>query len=246
MEISTQFILNNRTYTKPTYITPSGLMLHSVGVPQPRASVFQNNFNKTTVVESVHYVLQRDGLAIQLLPSHYKANHCGGKANMTHLSVEMTEPNTIRYTGGATWVDKDPEATEAFVKDIYDQAVRLFAFLCINHELDPRKDGVIISHKEGYYRGVASNHGDPEHIWNFFGLTMDQFRKDVTERVDIATFNTLMDEYDKQLAAKEVSEWAREAWDKAVQAGILDGTKPRAPVTREQLAVILDRLNILG
>ena len=43
------------------------------------------------------------------------------------------------------------------------------------------KDGVIISHKEGCVRGVASNHGDPEHLWNQLGTgyTMNGFRKAV-------------------------------------------------------------------
>lgn len=40
-------------------------------------------------------------------------------------------------------------------------------------------DGVIISHSEGGKRGIASNHGDVEHIWNKFGITMNQFRNDV-------------------------------------------------------------------
>ena len=42
------------------------------------------------------------------------------------------------------------------------------------------------------------------------------------------------------------SPWAKEAWDKAVAQGILDGTGPREPLTREQLAVVLDRLGLLA
>jgi hypothetical protein len=47
--------------------------------------------------------------------------------------------------------------------------------------LNPLEDGVVISHSEGYKRGVASNHGDPVHLWKGLGLsyTMDGFRKDV-------------------------------------------------------------------
>jgi len=39
----------------------------------------------------------------------------------------------------------------------------------------------VISHAEGHRRGIASNHGDPEHLWNGLGMgyTMDGFRKDV-------------------------------------------------------------------
>ena len=38
---------------------------------------------------------------------------------------------------------------------------------------------MILSHREGHQRGIASNHGDPEHLWAGFGLTMDSFRQAV-------------------------------------------------------------------
>ena len=41
------------------------------------------------------------------------------------------------------------------------------------------------------------------------------------------------------------SSWAREAWEKAVALGIFDGTNPQGNLTREQAAVILDRLGLL-
>ena len=41
------------------------------------------------------------------------------------------------------------------------------------------------------------------------------------------------------------SSWAKEAWEKAVALGILDGTNPQGNLTREQAAVILDRLGQL-
>ena len=41
------------------------------------------------------------------------------------------------------------------------------------------------------------------------------------------------------------SDWARESWEKAVALGVFDGTDPRGPLTREQAAVVLDRLGLL-
>jgi hypothetical protein len=72
------------------------------------------------------------------------------------------------------------------VKRTYEAAVELFAFLCEKYGLDPTADGVVISHSEGYSRGVASNHGDPVHLWKGLGLsyTMDGFRKDVKAAMD--------------------------------------------------------------
>lgn len=46
--------------------------------------------------------------------------------------------------------------------------------------------------------------------------------------------------------APEPSAWAKEAWEKAVQKGILDGSAPQGNCTREMLATVLDRLGLLG
>ena len=39
--------------------------------------------------------------------------------------------------------------------------------------------------------------------------------------------------------------WAQEAWAKAAAAGIFDGTRPSDPLTRQEAAVVLDRLGLL-
>ena len=92
----------------------------------------------------------------------------------------MTEPATIRYTGGSNWTETgDGENTKNHVLATYKYAVELFAYLCSQYNLDPLADGVVISHSEGCRRGIASNHGDVEHLWSKFGLTMAQFRKDI-------------------------------------------------------------------
>ena len=57
-------------------------------------------------------------------------------------------------------------------------------------------------------------------------------------------FLQAMATYNKKLSEKTVSEWAEEAWDKATKTGLFDGTMPQAPLTREQAAVILDRLEV--
>lgn len=44
---------------------------------------------------------------------------------------------------------------------------------------------------------------------------------------------------------QEVSSWAKVSWEKAKKKGILDGTNPQSPLTREQLATVLDRLGLL-
>lgn len=77
-------------------------------------------------------------------------------------------------------------------KRTYEAAVELFAFLCKEYGLNPLADGVIISHKEGHARGIATNHGDPEHLWKGLGMgyTMDTFRQAVKAKMGGTTVVT--------------------------------------------------------
>ena len=180
MNLIQNYLTESGCYRAGKHITVQGLMIHSVGCPQPQASVFMKNWNKADANACVHAIIEPGGDVYQILPWEHWGWHCGGGANNTHIGVEMTEPATIRYTGGASWVETgDGENTKAHVLATYKYAVELFAHLCTLYHLDPVADGVIISHSEGCRRGIASNHGDVEHLWSKFGLSMAQFRKDI-------------------------------------------------------------------
>lgn len=188
MKLIQRILTESGCYRAGKKIAVKGLMIHSVGCPQPKASAFINNWDKADAGACVHAIIEPGGDVYQLLPWDYRGWHCGGDANGTHIGVEMTEPATIRYTGGANWTEtRDGSSTKNHVLAVYKYAVELFAYLCQMYKLDPLADGVIISHSEGYKRGVASNHGDVEHIWKKFGLTMAQFRKDIQTAMDGGT-----------------------------------------------------------
>ncbi len=183
MKIIESILTNNPCYKAGRKITVKGLMLHSVGCPQPSALVFVNNWNKADYDRAcVHaFIDANDGTIYQTLPWDHRGWHGGGSSNNTHIGVEMCEPNCIKYTGGSSFTCSDVEKAKAMVKRTYEAAVELFAARCKEFNLDPLADGVIISHKEGHKRGIASNHGDPEHLWNGLGMgyTMNTFRQAV-------------------------------------------------------------------
>ena len=175
-------LTKNSCYTEGKTIKVKGLMLHSVGCSQPSASVFIKNWNIPTLQACVHgFIDANTGDVYQTLPWEHRGWHCGGAANNTHIGVEMCEPNCITYTKGANFQCSDVVKAKVMVERTYKSAVELFAHLCTKFSLNPLADGVIISHSEGYKRGVASNHADPEHLWKGLNLpyTMDGFRKDV-------------------------------------------------------------------
>ena len=180
MNLKQNYLTESGCYKAGKHITVKGLMIHSVGCPQPKADVFMKNWNRADANACVHAIVEPDGDVYQLLPWEFRGWHCGGSANNTHIGVEMTEPATIKYAGGASWVETgDGENTKNHVLAAYRYAVELFAYLCQQFGLDPMADGVVISHSEGCKRGIASNHGDVEHLWSKFGLSMGQFRKDI-------------------------------------------------------------------
>lgn len=185
MNIIQSICKKSNCYKAGKTITVKGLMIHSVGCSQPKASVFINNWNKAGANACVHAIIEPSGDVYQLLPWNYRGWHGGGSSNNTHIGVEMTEPSTIKYTSGASWTEAgDGINTKAHVLATYKYAVELFSYLCKKYNLNPLADGVIISHSEGYKRGITSNHSDVEHLWNSFGLTMEQFRKDIISALE--------------------------------------------------------------
>lgn len=188
MKLIQNYLTKSGCYKAGRKITVKGLMIHSVGCPQPKSSVFISNWDRADASACVHAIVEPGGNVYQTLPWDHRGWHCGGDGNNTHIGVEMTEPATIRYAGGANWTETgDGRNTKSHVLATYQYAVELFAYLCKQYRLNPLADGVIISHSEGCKRGIASNHGDVEHIWNKFGLTMAQFRKDIKAAMDGGT-----------------------------------------------------------
>lgn len=227
MDIIEAFATKNKCYQVGAPLTPRGIMLHSIGTPQPNAAVMARSYNQYQPggrSVCVHGFIQRDGTYYQTLPYTMRAWHCGGSANSTHIGIEMTEPASIVYTGGASWRDLDPAATEAHVRGTYAAAVELFAQLCTQYALDPLADGVIISHAEGAARGIASAHADPTHLWRAFGLTMDGFRADVAATMAAKNTDEEDDDMVRYDSIDDVPGWARRTIKEMMDAGLIAGT----------------------
>lgn len=227
MNIIKSICTKSDCYKAGKTIKVKGLMLHSVGCPQPKAQSFINKWNKSGANACVHAIIEPDGDVYQLLPWDYRGWHGGGSSNNTYIGVEMTEPNTIKYTSGSSWKEiGDGTNTKKHVFATYKHAVALFAMLCKKFSLNPLADGVIISHSEGYKRGIASNHGDVEHLWKRFNLTMEQFRKDIKKAMKKDIKSNLINTSIKTGATDEKNKAlyrVRKTWkDAGTQKGAFD------------------------
>lgn len=215
------FVTQNPLYQQYTRIPVRKLVLHSVGCPQPSAAVFARQWQ--TARYFAHAVLQADGTVYQAMPWDYLCYHVGA-ANAYSIGVEMTEPDCIRYIGGATFVCSDWERAIAQVTGTYNTAVELFAWLCTQFGLDPRSD--IISHAEASAMGIGTDHADPEHLWRQLGrgYTMDGFRADVAAAM--AAKNTVEEDDDmiRYTTIDDVPGWARGTVKEMMDAGLIVGT----------------------
>ena len=221
MKLVNSIMTKNPCYTAGKKIEVAGLMLHSVGCPQPRASVFIDSWNRADYDNACAHAFidGNDGTVYQTLPWDHHGWHCGkgdnGSGNNTHIGVEMCEPACIKYTGGSTFTCSDMVTAKAVAKRTYEAAVELFAMLCEEYGLNPTKDGVIISHAEGHTRGIASNHGDPEHLWKQLGMgyTMDGFCKDVKAVMKETVSGTQTTDF-ADLSEAEPEKWyrVRKSW----------------------------------
>lgn len=132
----------------------------------------------------------------------------------------------------------DPQEVEDYFEAVWARAVALCAKLCSDYQLDPMTD--ILCHAEGYRSGIASNHADVEHWWPRHGKSMDDFRAAVKAAMGGETPQE--PEEPQQPAADKPDAWAEEDWAWAQAMGLLDGTRPTAASTRQEVAVVLKRL----
>lgn len=252
MNLHSCILTGNDCYKADRWITPAGVMVHSTGANNPNLRRYVqpddgllgtnpngNDWNRSGTGACVHAFIGKlsDGTisTYQTLPWTMRGWHCGDEGNNTHISFEICE---------------DGLEDEDYFRAVYREAVELTAYLCKEYGLDPLEDGVVICHQEGHERGIASNHGDVLHWFPRHGKSMDDFRQDVKEEMEsdmseqqfYEMFLQAMAKYTKKLESKEVSAWAKEDWERAVEAGLFDGSMPQAPLTREQAATIIARM----
>lgn len=244
-------LTQNDCYRKGRYIRPRGVMVHSTGAANPYLRRYlspddgrlgepsSRHWNQGGVGACVHAMIGKaaDGsvCAYQTLPWNMRGWHCGRSGNDTHISFEICE---------------DGLADEGYFRQTYQEAVELTAYLCQLYHLDPKADGVVLCHSEGYKRGIASNHADVMHWWGRYGVSMDNFRRDVAEKMKGGERDLTEQEVRaiirEELAAAQAardklpaSDWAAEKLKQAKAAGITDGTRPRGFATREEVALMV-------
>ena len=109
--------------------------------------------------------------------------------------------------------------------------------VCFIDDIDDMK--LYISKKNEIAAAIAKG------IAEGFGLSAPVENKKEGEEMTEADVIAIIKKYEQEKAKENASTWFKEAFDKASDAGVLDGSAPKGTVTREMLAEILNRLNLL-
>lgn len=167
-----------------------GLVVHSTGAPNPYlwryvhdpngpagANKYNNHMNifrpegRQILVHAWVGLDKNNKVATyQTARWDMPAWHVGGSGNNNYIGVEMCDPYDLN--------DKK------YTREVYQETVELFAYLCKKFNLNPLGKNVIIGHYDAYKLGIGTNHGDPYIWWNKHGLTMDGFRKAVAKEMN--------------------------------------------------------------
>ena len=114
----------------------------------------------------------------------------------------------------------------------------------------------MLDHAEGNRRGIASAHGDVAHWFPRFGKTMDDFRRETAALLrrpaEKEAEDLTLQELDARIDARirpvlegtgsKASSWAQEELARAMAHGITDGTRPGGYATREEVALMAERV----
>lgn len=181
MNLNKLIFTENTCYKAGRKITVKGIMVHSTGANNPwlkryvgpddgklGKNQYNNHWNtyhpggrEVCVHAFIGKLADGSVATYQTLPWDHRGWHAGGSANNAHIGFEICEDG---LTDGA------------YFAKVYKEAVELCAYLCKQFGLTEQN---IICHREGYKRGITSNHGDVMHWFPKHGKSMDTFRADV-------------------------------------------------------------------
>lgn len=200
---------------------PSRVVVHNTGNDAPAENEVSYMINRDDEI-SFHYAV--DGQkAVQGLPENRNAWASGdgrGKGNMEGIHIEIC----YSLSGGPRFAKAEDNAAQ-LTADI----LRRYGW------------GLAQVTKHQDYDGKYCPHRTLDLGWERF-LKMVKKYLEQEDNVDYNTFKRYMDRYNRELAAAQVSGWAGESWGWAKENGLLDGSAPKAPLTREQAAAVLSRV----
>lgn len=189
---------------------------------------------------SCNYVVDKDG-RIGLIVDEGDRSWCTSNGDNDHraVTIEVASDNVHPYTV----TDK-----------VYSALIELCADICRRNGIsqllwkgDKTLVGQVGKQNMTAHRWFAPKACPGDYLYSRFGEIAAKVneRLEEVESVTQEQFNSMMETWLALKRGQPVSDWAAEAWSRAKSAGVFDGTAPQAVLTREQAALVLERLGLL-
>lgn len=203
------------------------------------AQYFHNN---SGLQASAHYFVDEHSV-VQSVRDTDGAWHCGGPLESSHHPLHNICMN--RNSLGVEMCSDKVNGKYVITAQTVDHTVELVRWL-----MD--KYGIDVDHVVRHYDVTGKDCPEPwvrdESLWRKFKARLTA-KDPIEEEIKAMTDKEFARYVDRYLAAKANQQphpYAADAWKAMQTAGITDGSQPQCPLTREQLAVILQRLGLVG
>ena len=214
-KLSQMWLPESKYGLKASYpMTPQGIVVHNTAGASSARAEATNMLNNNSAVS--YHVIADESEVIELVPFSRNCWHAGDGSN----GFANRNLIGIEIARSMDYSDDKYDRAEA-------NAVEYIAWVCVQYGWTSAN-----LHQHNWYSSTACPHRLKDH-WN-------TFKRKVDERIAEINENSAPTHPSDN---NEPSEWAAESWAKAHEMGLLDGTRPRDAVTREELAAVLVRLN---
>lgn len=168
---------NNNCYKLRRAIVPKGIVVHSTAVNNIHPMSYVRNWNtakpggREVCVHGFLGVIDGKINFAQTLPFEMACWGCGGGPNGSYNFY----PGYIQFE-----CCEDSTTNPSYFYKIYHAATDLCAYLCLKYNFSYK---TVVSHAGAHARGYGSNHGDIDHWLRKNHLTMNDFRKEVKQKI---------------------------------------------------------------
>ena len=239
----TQMPCNPGNYTAKRSSAIRYLVVHYTGAPGTARNNGAYFASRGDIGASAHYFVDAQDI-VQSVPDGGRAWHCGAAV---YKHPECRNDNSI---GVELCSYQDAAGRWRFDPATVENAVQLVRSLMAQY-------GIGIDHVVRHYDVTGKVCPEPyvrdSAAWDEFKARLTAPETTEDEDMSYEQYVAYRKRYDAEMAAKDASTWASESARNAILSGVFadgdaDGLldNPQAPVTREQLAAVLDRAGILA
>lgn len=191
-------------------------------------------FAQPHVKSAPNYFVGKDG-SIGLCVDEKDRSWCtGGKLTVNGITGKVNDHRAVTIE-----VASDVKPPYAVTDSAYNALIKLVADIAKRNNMGTLKwkaDKSLVGKPEQQnmtvHRWFANKACPGEYLYQRMG--------------DIADKANKINKEDNNVNDNTPADWAKSSWDKAKAKGVMDGTRPTDNITRQELAVVLNRLGLLN